>query len=175
VHPCAPSQVVPVSTLQVILHSGLPPSVFGCTRQVCNLAIRPDVAGSISSNITFAACFGHRSQVKSLPFQHRLSHFILDCFNPCLDARACRQAGRLPGRCVLNNHQLAILSTFPHFRTFVKISGNFFSRHQSSSIHPSSDSAPFLRSSEQCYTWLLHVLLFWRTLSCFPYFVCIVL
>jgi len=33
---------------------------FGCMGHVCKLAVRPDVAASISSNITFAACFGHR-------------------------------------------------------------------------------------------------------------------
>ena len=57
---------------------------------VCKLAIRPDVAASISSNITFAACFDHRcifaSQVKSLPFQHRKAHFIFDCCHRCSDA-----------------------------------------------------------------------------------------
>jgi len=88
---------------------------------------------------------------------------------------AYRPARRFFGRCVRNNHQLAILSTFPHFRTFVQISCNFFSRHQFPCVHPSSDSAPFLRSPEQCYMWLLHVLLFWRTCLVFPCFVCIML
>jgi len=75
---------------QVSLHSGLLPLVFGYTGHVCKLAIRPDVAASISSNITFAACLDHRfifaSQVKSLPFQHRLLHFIPDCCYRCSDA-----------------------------------------------------------------------------------------
>ena len=57
-HPCVPIQVAPVSIPQVNLHSGLLPPVFGCLGHVCRLAIRPDVAASISSNITFAACLG---------------------------------------------------------------------------------------------------------------------
>jgi len=79
-----------ISTRQVSLHSGLLPSVFGCTGHVCKFAVLPDVAVSISSNITFAACFDHRcifaSQVKSLPFQHRNSHFVPDCCHRCSDA-----------------------------------------------------------------------------------------
>jgi len=59
VHRCVPSQVASVSTPQVALHFRFPPSVFGCTGHVCKLAVRPDVAASISSNITFPACFGH--------------------------------------------------------------------------------------------------------------------
>ena len=88
---CIPSQCAPVSTPQVALRSGLLPSVFGCTGHVCKLAIRPDVAASISSNITFAACFGdlgiRASQVNSVPFQHRKAHFVLDCCHRCSDAR----------------------------------------------------------------------------------------
>jgi len=90
VHPCVPSQVAPVSTRQVSLLSELLPSVVGYMGPVCKLAVRPDVAASISSNITFAACFGHRcifsSQVKSLLFQHGKSVFIPDCCHRCLDA-----------------------------------------------------------------------------------------
>jgi len=52
-HRCTPNQVVPVSTRQVALHSGLLLSVFGCTGHVGKLAVRPDVAASISSNVTF--------------------------------------------------------------------------------------------------------------------------
>jgi len=89
VHRCVPSQVAPVSTRQVSLHSGLLPSMFRCTRQVCKVAVRPDVAASISSNITFAECFDRRcigaSQVKLLPFQHGNSVFIPDCCHRCSD------------------------------------------------------------------------------------------
>jgi len=78
------------STLQVALHPGLLPSVFGCTGHVFKFAIRPDVAASLTSNVTFAACLDHRcidaSQVKSLPFQHRKSHFIFDFRHRCSDA-----------------------------------------------------------------------------------------
>jgi len=87
VHRCVPSQVAPVSTLQVSLHSGLLPSVFGCMGHVCKLAVRPDVAASVSSNITFAACLVIGAyQVKSLPFQHRKSHFVPDCCHRCSGA-----------------------------------------------------------------------------------------
>ena len=92
-HRCVPSQceVAPVSTPQVALHSGLLLSVLGCTGHVCKLAVRPEFAASISSNITVAAWLDHRfigaSQVKSLPFQHRKAHFILDCCRRCSDAR----------------------------------------------------------------------------------------
>jgi len=79
-----------ISTPQVSLHSGWLPSVFGCLGHVCKLAVRPDVDASISSNITFAACFGHRciraSQAKSLPFQHGKSFFIRDGCHRCSDA-----------------------------------------------------------------------------------------
>ena len=90
-HRCVPSHVDPVPTRQVALHFGLLPSVFGCTRHVCKLAVRPDVAASISSNFTFGGVFDHRciglSKVKSLPFQHRKSVFIPDCCHQCSDAR----------------------------------------------------------------------------------------
>jgi len=90
-HLCVASQVAPVSTPQVALHSGLLPSVFGCTGHVCKLAIRPAVAASISSNIMYAACFDHlsigASQVELFLFQHRKSFFIPDSCHRCSDAR----------------------------------------------------------------------------------------
>jgi len=72
----------------------------------CKLAVRRDVAASISSNITFAACFDHRciraSQVKSLPFQHGKSVFVTDCCHRCSDALGMTAswpfAGTLPLR-----------------------------------------------------------------------------
>jgi len=63
---------------------------------VFKLAVRPDVAASISSNITFAACLNHRCifgyQVKSLPFQHGKSVFFPDCCHRCLDARGTSES-----------------------------------------------------------------------------------
>jgi len=61
--------------------------VFGRTGYVGKLAIRPDVAASISSDITLAACFDHRSEVKSLLLQPRKLHFTPDRCHRCSDAR----------------------------------------------------------------------------------------
>jgi len=45
---CVPSQVAPVSTPQVALHSGLLLWVFGCMGHVCKLPILSDVAAWFS-------------------------------------------------------------------------------------------------------------------------------
>ena len=108
-HRCVPSQVAPVSTPQVALHSGLLPSVFECMRHVCKLAVCQDVSASISSNITFAACLiigaslRPKSSRSGFNTASRTSFWIA-----AISVRmheACLQARHSSGRCCFDQQQ----------------------------------------------------------------------